>query len=63
MYYGFYCTIMKEQAVRWATRFGEDGYINVYKYKPNEKLKVLIFKEMTEQFFGNWLNLNIQRIR
>ena len=27
-YYGFYCTLFKEQAERWATRFGNDGYIN-----------------------------------
>ena len=31
-YYGFYCTIMKQQAERWATRFGRDGYVNVYEY-------------------------------
>ena len=47
-YYGFYCTIMKEQAVRWATRFGEDGYISIFEYTPNDDLKILKFKEMTE---------------
>lgn len=24
-YFGFYCTIMKEQAKRWAMRFGKSG--------------------------------------
>mgnify|MGYP002868703372 FL=1 len=30
-YFGFYCTMFKTQAERWATRFG-DGYVNVYEY-------------------------------
>lgn len=49
-YYGFYCTIMKEQAMRWATRFGKDGYISIYEYKPNANLRVLRFTEMTEEW-------------
>ena len=49
-YFGFYCTIMKKQAKRWATRFGEDGYINVYEYTPNADLKVLKFEKMTEEW-------------
>ena len=28
-YFGFYCIVMEQQAIRWATRFGE-GNINVY---------------------------------
>ena len=28
-YFGFYCTLYKAQAERWATRFG-DGFINVF---------------------------------
>ena len=31
-YFGFYCTIYKEQAERWATRYGKKGYINSYDY-------------------------------
>ena len=49
-YFGFYCTIMKEQAVRWATRFGEDGHVNIYEYTPNENLKILKFNEMTDEW-------------
>lgn len=49
-YFGFYCTIMKEQAKRWATRFGEDGYLNIYEYIPNPDLKILKFEEMTEEW-------------
>ena len=36
-YFGFYCTVIKEQARRWATRFGEEGYINLYEYRPNQE--------------------------
>ena len=36
-YFGFYCTMMPEQARRWATRFTGKGIINEYLYRPNEK--------------------------
>lgn len=49
-YFGFYCTIMPEQARRWATRFTGKGIINEYLYRSNEKLKTLIFPEMTEEW-------------
>ncbi|WP_028235379.1 DUF3990 domain-containing protein [Pseudobutyrivibrio sp. MD2005] len=49
-YYGFYCTDIKEQAVRWATRHGGTGIINVYKYTPSDSLKTKVFDEMTEEW-------------
>lgn len=49
-YFGFYCTMMPEQARRWATRFTGKDIINEYLYRPNEKLKTLIFPEMTEEW-------------
>ena len=49
-YYGFYCTVMEEQAVRWATRFGEDGYISIYEYNQNDNLKILQFEKMSEEW-------------
>ena len=33
-YFGFYCTLLPEQAVRWAARFDGVGYLNVYCYTP-----------------------------
>lgn len=51
-YFGFYCTIMREQAQRWATRFGTKGYINIYEYVPNNDLRALKFDKMTE----DWLD-------
>ena len=49
-YFGFYCTIFKKQAERWATRFGNDGYVNVYDYLENPELKILRFDDMTEEW-------------
>lgn len=49
-YYGFYCTVIKEQALRWATRFGNSGYINLYEYCENPHLNILKFDEMTEEW-------------
>ena len=49
-YYGFYCTEIKEQAIRWATRHDDVGVLNVYKYSPSENLKMKIFTEMTDEW-------------
>lgn len=49
-YYGFYCTILPEQAKRWAVRHSGKGIINEYLYMPNESLNVLRFSEMTEEW-------------
>ena len=48
-YFGFYCTLMREQADRWATRFG-DGIVNIYEYTEDSKLKKLVFPKMTEEW-------------
>ena len=49
-YCGFYCTSLSEQAKRWATRYGEKGYINQYEYTPDKSLRCLVFEEMTEEW-------------
>ena len=48
-YFGFYCTLMREQADRWATRFG-DGIVNIYEYTEDSALKKLVFSKMTEEW-------------
>lgn len=53
-YFGFYCTILETQAIRWATRFGQ-GIVNVYEYEANNTLKILKFEKMTE----DWLDFII----
>ena len=49
-YFGFYCTLLQEQARRWATRFDGKGFISEYRYTSNDSLKVLTFPEMTEKW-------------
>ena len=49
-YFGFYCTLLAEQAVRWATRFDGVGYLSEYEYTPDENLNVKRFPEMNEEW-------------
>lgn len=49
-YFGFYCTVFSEQAIRWATRFDGVGYLSEYLYTPNDGLKVKQFPEMSEEW-------------
>lgn len=51
---GFYCTIIKEQAQRWARRYNTK-IVSVYDVSINSNLKVKEFKEMTEE----WLDFII----
>ncbi|MDL2277140.1 DUF3990 domain-containing protein [Parabacteroides sp. OttesenSCG-928-G07] len=46
---GFYCTELKEQAVRWAKRYNTP-VISIYDFEQNDKLNVLHFTEMTEEW-------------
>lgn len=49
-YFGFYCTNIKSQAVRWAARFDGKGYLSEFEYTPDIKLNVRTFSEMTEEW-------------
>ncbi len=49
-YFGFYCTEIREQAQRWATRFGGDGVVGEYNFAPNPQLSYLRFESMTEEW-------------
>lgn len=51
---GFYCTIIREQAERWAKRY-DKGMVNTYTVRMDTSLKILEFKEMTEE----WLDFII----
>lgn len=51
---GFYCTIIREQAERWARRYNS-GMVNTYTVRMDTRLKILEFKEMTEE----WLDFII----
>ena len=47
---GFYCTLLKEQAVRWATRFPTTGYVNIFSCRLNAVLQIKRFETMTEEW-------------
>ncbi len=49
-YYGFYCTILFEQAKRWATRYPGTAYVCEYNYTENSDLKILKFEGMNEEW-------------
>ena len=55
-YFGFYCTYFKEQAERWATRYGRIGVVNEYEYSYalSSGLRTLIFSAMTEEFLRGY---------
>ena len=46
---GFYCTIMRQQAERWAGKF-DTPYVNAYEYTLKDGLRVLEFREMTDEW-------------
>lgn len=58
-YYGFYCTLIPEQAQRWATRYIGRGIINEYEYIPDESLKKITFVEMNEQWLDFIVNCRL----
>jgi hypothetical protein len=48
--WGFYCTNKFDQAVRWANRGEGTPVINYYNYVPNDKLSVLKFESMSDEW-------------
>ena len=51
---GFYCTMIREQARRWAMRY-HTPVINTYTVRLNTSLNILEFRDMTE----DWLDFII----
>ncbi len=50
--YGFYCTKLEKQSVRWAKAKHFPHIVNVYEYEKKLSLNIKLFPEMTEE----WLN-------
>jgi len=46
---GFYCTEIKEQAIRWAKRY-DISIVSIYDFEPVNNLNILYFAEMTEEW-------------
>ena len=52
---GFYCTEIRKQAQKWAKRY-DTPIVNIYEYQPNNHLKTLYFKEMTDEWLDFVVN-------
>lgn len=46
---GFYCTVIREQAERWAKRY-DTPMVNTYTVRLDNNLKILEFRDMTEEW-------------
>ena len=53
-YFGFYCTNIEKQAERWATRYGEKGYINRYEYTENDRRMAGLY-----YFLSKWTSTSV----
>ncbi len=51
---GFYCTVIREQAERWAKKY-DTPVVNIYTVRFNDKLDILEFRDMSEE----WLDFII----
>lgn len=52
---GFYCTILREQAEKWARKY-DTSFINIYEYHENSNLKIKEFTLMTEEWLDFIIN-------
>lgn len=48
--WGFYCTVLEPQAVRWATKFGTRGIVNIYSYNTSDQLNIKKFPELSDEW-------------
>ena len=48
--YGFYCTRLEKQAIRWSLTKRGEHIVNAYDYAPDSSLKVLLFEKMTDEW-------------
>ena len=55
---GFYCTILEEQAEKWASKF-DTPVINQYEYHENPNLKIKNFVLMTEEWLDFIINCRL----
>lgn len=54
--YGFYCTGIKKQAIRWSLTKRGSSIVNNYEYRPNSSLKIKIFKEINDEWLDFVVN-------
>ncbi len=52
---GFYCTLLKEQAIRWANKY-DSPVLNVYEYDENTSLNIKEFSILSEEWLDFVIN-------
>lgn len=52
---GFYCTILSEQAEKWARKY-DTPIINMYEYNEDNRMKIKNFTVMTEEWLDFIIN-------
>ena len=52
---GFYCTILEEQAVKWAKKF-ETPILNIYEYNEDLNLNIKEFNILSEEWLDFIIN-------
>lgn len=52
---GFYCTILKEQAIKWAKKF-DTPVLNIYEYNENLDLRIKEFNILSEEWLDFIIN-------
>ena len=52
---GFYCTILKEQAIKWEKKY-ETPVVNMYEYEQDSSLNIKEFSLMTEEWLDFIIN-------
>ncbi len=48
--YGFYCTNIEKQALRWALTKRNSHIVNVYEYEADDQIRKCVFEKMTEEW-------------
>lgn len=48
--WGFYCTQLEEQAVRWALKYEPNSVVNIFDYTEHGDLNIKHFQEMSEEW-------------
>lgn len=54
--YGFYCTNLEKQAVKWALVKRKKHIVNIYDYEENTDLKICRFNKMMEEWLDFVVN-------
>lgn len=49
-FWGFYCTAYERQAVRWATKYGKAGVVNIYSFDDSAELVIKRFPELSDEW-------------